>query len=199
VGVFLAYVSARGHALVDRELYLPESWTVDRDRCDRAGVPASVRFATEPQLIRRMIEKALDSHVPAAWVAADRVYGQSRALRVWLEHWSLAYMLGIRGDDRLVACVVCTFVEQIRGLTRDRHTDMCGSRRRLGVFGLIRPPRLARHPMFGQAVGEELPIGGRHTVCHLAACQPGRRRLRKARGSALVRCVFPARTRGRQR
>jgi SRSO17 transposase len=103
IGIFLAYVSARGHALVDRELYLPESWTVDRDRCDRAGVPASVRFATEPQLIGRMIENALDSHVPAAWVAADRVYGRSRALRVWLEHRSLAYMLGIRGDDRLVA------------------------------------------------------------------------------------------------
>ena len=38
-GMFLAYVSPLGRALVDKGLYLPESWTSDKDRCEAAGVP----------------------------------------------------------------------------------------------------------------------------------------------------------------
>ncbi|MPY86282.1 MAG: IS701 family transposase, partial [Actinophytocola sp.] len=46
IGVFLAYASQAGHALIDRELYVPESWTSDRDRCRAAGIPDEVEFAT---------------------------------------------------------------------------------------------------------------------------------------------------------
>jgi SRSO17 transposase len=58
LGVFLAYGSARGRALVDRELYLPTSWTEDRNRCAAAGIPAEVGFATKPQLGIGMLERA---------------------------------------------------------------------------------------------------------------------------------------------
>src|SRR3954449_12566189 len=50
VGVYLGYASRRGHAMIDRELYLPRSWTADPDRCAGAGVPADVGFATKPAL-----------------------------------------------------------------------------------------------------------------------------------------------------
>src|SRR5215210_1353878 len=46
LGVFLAYVGPRGRALIDRELYLPKSWTADRDRCAAARVPDGLGFAT---------------------------------------------------------------------------------------------------------------------------------------------------------
>ncbi len=59
IGVFLAYASRHGHALVDRELYLPESWTTDRDRCRAAGIPDEVGFATKPRLVMAMLERAL--------------------------------------------------------------------------------------------------------------------------------------------
>src|SRR5215471_2326925 len=49
VGVFLAYASRYGHALVDRELYLPQSWAEDPERCRAAGVPADVGFAARPR------------------------------------------------------------------------------------------------------------------------------------------------------
>jgi SRSO17 transposase len=55
VGVFLSYVTAKGHTLIDRELYLPLDWTEDRDRCQAAGIPESVRFQTKPELARRML------------------------------------------------------------------------------------------------------------------------------------------------
>lgn len=54
VGVYLSYVSSRGHTLLDRELYLPKSWTDDQERCRAAHVPASVPFATKPELAWRM-------------------------------------------------------------------------------------------------------------------------------------------------
>ena len=53
IGVFLAYATGTGRALIDRELYLPESWTADRDRCRAAAVPDEVEFATKPRLARR--------------------------------------------------------------------------------------------------------------------------------------------------
>src|SRR5438067_5750077 len=50
VGVFLSYVTALGHALIDRELYLPEDWCADAARRQAAHIPEAVRFATKPEL-----------------------------------------------------------------------------------------------------------------------------------------------------
>lgn len=47
LGVFCAYASSKGRTLIDRELYLPKSWTGDRERCRAAGVPEDVDFATK--------------------------------------------------------------------------------------------------------------------------------------------------------
>lgn len=70
VGVFLSYVTAKGHTLIDRELYLPLDWCEDRDRCRAAGIPESVRFQTKPELAQRMIERIWQAQIPIAWVVA---------------------------------------------------------------------------------------------------------------------------------
>src|SRR6187455_2955958 len=69
VGVFLGYASRRGHALIDRALYLPQTWTNDRPRCRDAGIPDDVAFTTKPKIARAMLERAFLAHVPYAWVA----------------------------------------------------------------------------------------------------------------------------------
>src|SRR5919202_3960078 len=46
IGVFLAYVSRRGQAFIDRALYLPESWAEDWARRAEAGVPETITFRT---------------------------------------------------------------------------------------------------------------------------------------------------------
>jgi SRSO17 transposase len=74
VAVYLTYASAAGHALIDRELYLPRVWADDTDRREQAGVPATVKFATKPALATEMITRALDAGVAAHWVAGDEVY-----------------------------------------------------------------------------------------------------------------------------
>jgi SRSO17 transposase len=107
IGVFLAYASRHGHAFIDRELYLPESWTTDRPRCRAAGIPDSVGFHTKPQLGRRMLARALEAGVPAAWVTADEVYGQDGRLRLWLEEQGLAHVLAVNCNQSLVSGLFC--------------------------------------------------------------------------------------------
>jgi SRSO17 transposase len=101
VGVFLAYAAPRGRAFLDRALYLPQEWAVDRARREEAGVPQSVRFATKGQLAQKMLARAFAAGVPAAWVAADEVYGDDGALRSWLETQDQPYVLAVACDHRL--------------------------------------------------------------------------------------------------
>src|SRR5919206_4900692 len=75
IGVFAAYVADRGHAFIDRRLYLPEAWTATPARLTAAHVPAEVGFATKPRLAVGMIERAIRAGVPFAWGATDSVYG----------------------------------------------------------------------------------------------------------------------------
>ena len=105
VGVFLAYASAGGHALIDRELYLPQSWAEDRDRCRAAGIPDEIEFATKPRLAQAMLSRVLDAGVPFAWFTADEVYGQAKYLHGWLEDRDVPYVLAIRRSDTLTTPV----------------------------------------------------------------------------------------------
>jgi SRSO17 transposase len=97
IGVFAAYVSGKGHAFVDRALYLPKAWTDDRARRTAAHVPEEVAFATKPQLARAMIERAIEAGVPFAWVAADSVYGVGE-IEIMLRRAGKGYVLGVNAS-----------------------------------------------------------------------------------------------------
>ena len=101
VAVYLVYASTAGHAAIDRELYLPKSWTADPDRRQAAGVPERVRFATKPALARVMLTRALDAGVPASWVAGDEVYGADPRLRAELEARGMGYVLAVACDHQV--------------------------------------------------------------------------------------------------
>jgi SRSO17 transposase len=99
VGVFLSYVTARGHTLIDRELYLPFDWCEDRERCRTVGIPETIGFQTKPELAIRMIERLWKAAVPIAWVVADTVYGGNLDLRTWLEAHQYCYVLAVACDE----------------------------------------------------------------------------------------------------
>ena len=103
VGVFLAYASGKGRALVDRELYLPAEWASDPARRAEAHVPEQVGFQTKPQLAQQLLARALDAGVPAGWVTADEVYGGDAHLRAFLEQRDLAYVLAVKATQPLWA------------------------------------------------------------------------------------------------
>lgn len=101
VAVFLGYASGKGRALVDRDVYLPKVWTDDRDRMTAAGVPDEVGFATKVTLGRRMLARAFDAGVPAAWVTADEFYGGDRGLRRDLQGRRVGYVLAVAKSHRV--------------------------------------------------------------------------------------------------
>jgi SRSO17 transposase len=102
VAVYLTYAAPRGHALIDRALYLPRSWAEDPDRCDSAGIPSDRRsFATKPTLAAELIDRAVAAEVPAAWVAGDEVYGADPRLRAAIRGHQLGYVMAIAANRRV--------------------------------------------------------------------------------------------------
>ncbi|MFL5586600.1 MAG: IS701 family transposase [Ktedonobacteraceae bacterium] len=99
VGVFLSYVSEKGHTLIDRELYLPVGWLQDRKRCREAGIPDPIGFQTKCELAQQMIERLYTAHIPISWVVADTVYGSNLDLRIWLELHQYSYGLAVACDE----------------------------------------------------------------------------------------------------
>jgi hypothetical protein len=103
IGVFAAFATSRGRA-VDRELYLPKSWTQDRERCRLARVPEEREFATKGQLARHMVLRALASPLPVAWVTADSAYGQESRFRRMIEQSGAGYVLAVPKSQFTVGC-----------------------------------------------------------------------------------------------
>ena len=101
IGVFLAYASRFGQALIDRRLYLPEAWSTDDARREKTGVPQDLCFATKPQIACELIAAALDAGVPCAWVLGDVVYGSDSRLRRMLERRGKPYVLAVRSNHCL--------------------------------------------------------------------------------------------------
>jgi SRSO17 transposase len=96
LGVFVAYVSERGHALVDERLFLPEEWTNDPERCRAAGVPEDVSYQSKATLGLAMLRQARAAgHLAGTWVAGDDAYGMVPTLRDALDAEGWRYVLDV--------------------------------------------------------------------------------------------------------
>ena len=102
-GMFLACVSPLGRALVDKWLYLPESWTSDDGRCAAAGVPEErPNYRSKTELALEMLGRALErGHLIVVWVAGDDAFGMSPSFREGLTEGLAApgmwYVLDVPG------------------------------------------------------------------------------------------------------
>ena len=103
VGVFLYHWNpdVQVGAFLDRELYLPKSWTDDTGRRTEAGIPDEVTLKTKGQLAQEMLERAFASGIKPAWVVGDSIYGSDRRLRLFLEEQGQPFVLGIKSDEPL--------------------------------------------------------------------------------------------------
>ena len=94
--MFLAYVSARGHALVDKALYLPKQWTDDRPRCRAAGVPEALGYQSKAELGLDLLRRARQGgRLTAEWVTGDSGYGEVPTLRDTLDAEGWRYVLEV--------------------------------------------------------------------------------------------------------
>jgi SRSO17 transposase len=104
IGVFAAYVSDKGCAFIDRQLYLPKDWINDAIRRQAAHVPDSLRFVTKPEIAAQMIARALAAGVPFDWVAADTIYGVG-AIEMQLRRAGKGYVLGAYATDQFYSWI----------------------------------------------------------------------------------------------
>jgi SRSO17 transposase len=120
IGVFLTYASRHGHALIDRALYLPETWAGDAARRSEAGVPESVGFTTKPKLGQAMLRRAFAAGVPCAWVVGDSLYGADHQTRRLIEAHGRGYVLAVTSAQRLGLKPVEDWLEDVpaKGWTR---------------------------------------------------------------------------------
>jgi SRSO17 transposase len=113
IGVFLAYASRHGHALIDRALYLPETWAFDAARRAEAGVPESVSFTTKPKLGQAMLKRAFEAGVACSWVVSDSLYGADHQTRRLIEASGRGYVLAVTSAQRLGLKPVADWLEDV--------------------------------------------------------------------------------------
>lgn len=99
-GVFLAYVSSAGQALVDRRLYLPEQWAEDAVRRRQAHVPETVRFQESWRIGLDLLDRT-GAELPFGWVAGDDEFGRCAAFRAELRRRHLRYVLDVPCTTRI--------------------------------------------------------------------------------------------------
>jgi SRSO17 transposase len=102
IGVFLAYAAGRGRTLIDRRLYLPTSWTDDRDRCRLAGIDDAVGLETKVVMAKTMVRRAIADRIPFRWVTADAAYGFSKGWRSELEQADVFHVMATTRHDTVV-------------------------------------------------------------------------------------------------
>ena len=140
LGVFLAYVSSRGHALIDARLFLPRPWTDDPARCTRAGVPKDVTCATKAEIGLELLRQARKrGHLQAQWGTADEWYGRGSEFRDELDTDGWRYVLQVPLDLEVFTEPATLVMEQRGGRGRKR-----------------RRPRLAEDSPRPKAVGSIL-------------------------------------------
>lgn len=137
VGVFLGYVTPTGAALLDCQLYLPQAWCEDRERCRAANIPNAVPFQTKPQIAQRMLEQAWAEGLPLQWVVGDTLYGNSPGLREAIHQQGRYYVLEIGSQHRVTLAASgqrVTLDALSPSLTADDWQQLCF---RVGEQGLL--------------------------------------------------------------
>jgi SRSO17 transposase len=99
VGVFLTYAGSKGHAPIDRRLYIPKEWIADNKRRTEAGIPEELEFQTKPEQALEMIQEATAGGLPYKWVTGDSAYGDYRGMRQWLEKNEKCYVLCVSAKE----------------------------------------------------------------------------------------------------
>jgi SRSO17 transposase len=94
VGVYMAYVTRKEHAIVNTRLYLPEEWAKDRRRRKEAGVPQSIKFRTRHQLALEMLSEC-GGELPHTWIAGDDEMGRPSGFRLELRALGERYLLAV--------------------------------------------------------------------------------------------------------
>ena len=100
VAVHASLGNERFCSLVSTELFLPEDWTEDKQRCVASGVPElDQKFQTKPELALMLIKRAIDSGIEFDFIASDGLYGHNAELTRALDALDQFYVLDVHKEE----------------------------------------------------------------------------------------------------
>lgn len=102
VAVYAALSADKYYGVVDTELFLPETWVADHQRCRAAGIPQQrISFKTKPQLALQMIERHLKRGTRFEYVVADALYGNDPSLAQALDTLGVIFVFEVHKDQHV--------------------------------------------------------------------------------------------------
>lgn len=102
IGVYVSLVWRRHSALINARLFLPEAWTADTKRCEKAGIPEKARkFKTKLELALEMVQADIDAGIQFGWVGGDGLYGHGYEFGNALENMGLKFFLDIHCNQKI--------------------------------------------------------------------------------------------------
>ncbi|MDD4972638.1 MAG: IS701 family transposase [Paludibacter sp.] len=100
VSVYGSLCNEGNVSIIDVRLFLPEQWTQDKARCDKAGIPESEQvFETKPQKALAIIKSNVELGVKFDWIGGDGLYGHNTELTHGLDALGLFYVLDVHKDE----------------------------------------------------------------------------------------------------
>ncbi|MGL1889670.1 MAG: transposase [Reichenbachiella sp.] len=102
VGDYASMVNDNRAGVVNERLFIAQSWTDDKKRCEKAGIPEDQHsFKTKPQLALDMIDEMINNNVEFDWVGGDGLYGHNTELRMGLDQRELLFILDVHKDEKV--------------------------------------------------------------------------------------------------
>ena len=165
VTVHLAYAADDFHCLLDGELFLPQDWHEDRERCREAGIPESVVYRSKWKIALEMIDRARANGVDMKWMTFDEWYGGKpgylRGLRARKQAFVGEVPRSVTGWLQRPAVTKRPFRRHRRGRGRRTPRVVAGSATAKSVAELLeRDPQLRDQPWQPYRVrdGEQGPM-----------------------------------------
>lgn len=135
VTVDLGYVTGDFHALIGTDLYVPQAWLADRERCREAGIPDEVVYRPKWRIAVDLLRHGLANGVHLKYLTADETYGRCGEFRAQVAGMGLVYVVE-------VPCSLCGWTRRPRVV---EPTDVARGpgRRRIKprLAATARPPR----------------------------------------------------------
>lgn len=100
ITVHLGYAAGPFHCLLDRDLYLPQSWTADRVRCRQAGIPDELVYRPKTEIALELYDRARAHGVRFGWLTFDEWYGGKSGFLRALVAWGQKFVAEIPRDFR---------------------------------------------------------------------------------------------------
>lgn len=144
VGVFAAYTSSQGYALLDKKLFIPEIWFTDEyeERRGKCKFPVDLEFRTKPQLAARMAEDIIEQNlIPVKYIVADSIYGNSPEFVEQVEKYTgKTYFLGVSSETQCWLRLPTTTEKEYkyRGEVRQKMVLKQGEKKPVSLMELAR-------------------------------------------------------------